>query len=117
MLRLDKGDTMKKNGLIVVMCDAPNDQEFVDWLHGPHMEEVKATPGIKSVRRYEIVGGPPDRRQYLGLMETDDLDASLAWRDSPAGQRSQEEANKRGICNRYGLVCVPVYSSIAGEVP
>lgn len=103
---------MKRSGMILVMCDAPNNAEFVEWLHGPHMDEVKATPGMTRIRRYEVVDGPPDRRQYVGVLETEDLDATLAWRGSPDGRRSQEEANRRGICNRYGLVCRTVYSSV-----
>jgi hypothetical protein len=93
------------------MADAPDDPSFVEWLHGPHMEEVKSTPGVTKITRYEVIDGPGDRRQYVGIVETDDLDATIAWRSSPEGQRSQEEANRRGIRNRYGLICRPVYSS------
>jgi len=108
---------MKRRGMIMVMVDAPDDPAFVEWLHGPHMEEVKATPGITRITRYEVVDGPPDRRQYVGILESDDIDATVAWRNSPEGRRSQEEANKRGIRNRYGLVCRTLYSSVAGEAP
>lgn len=107
---------MKRSGMILVMNDAPNDEAFVEWLHGPHMAEVKATPGLTKITRYEIVDGPPDRRQYVGVLETDDLDATLAWRNSPQSRRSQEEADRRGVRNRYSLVCRPVYSSVAGTV-
>jgi len=107
---------MKKRGIILVMNDAPLDDAFVEWLHGPHMEEVKATPGLTKITRYEIVDGPPDRRQYVGVLETDDLDATLAWRNSPEGKRSQEEANRRGVRNRYALVCRPVFSSVTARV-
>jgi len=107
---------MKRSGMILVMNDAPSDEAFVEWLHGPHMEEVRATPGLTKITRYEIVDGPPDRRQYVGVLETDDLDATLAWRSSPESRRSQEEADRRGIRNRYCLVCRPVYSGAAGTV-
>ena len=107
---------MKKRGIILLMCDAPSDPQFVEWLHGPHMEEVKATPGITKVTRYEVVDGPADRRQFVGIMETDDLDATLAWRNTAESRRSQDEANARGISNRYALVCRPVYSTVPGEV-
>lgn len=105
---------MKRSGMILVMNDAPNDAAFIEWLHGPHMEEVKATPGLTKITRYEVVDGPADRRQYVGVLETDDLDATLAWRSSPESRRSQEEADRRGIRNRYSLVCRPVYSSVVG---
>jgi len=108
---------MKRRGMIMVMVDAPDDPAFVEWLHGPHMEEVKATPGITRITRYEVVDGPPDRRRYVGILESDDIDATVAWRNSPEGRRSQEEANRRGIRNRYGLVCRTLYSSVAGEAP
>jgi hypothetical protein len=106
---------MKKRGIILLMCDAPSDPEFVQWLHGPHMDEVKATPGITKVTRYEVIDGPADRRQFVGIMETDDIDATLAWRKTAASQRSQSEADARGIANRYALVCVPVYCSVPDE--
>ncbi len=104
--------TVKRRGIILVMADAPDNPEFVAWLHGPHMDEVKTTPGITRITRYEVIDGPPDRRQYVGILETEDLDATIAWRKSPESRRSQEEANRRGIRNRYALVCRPVYSSV-----
>jgi len=42
------------------------------------MDEVKATPGITEITRYELTEGPADRRQLVGIMETDDIDATLA---------------------------------------
>lgn len=106
---------MRKRGMILVMCDAPSDPDFVKWLHGPHMDEVKGTPGVTKVTRYEVLDGPPDKRQFVGILETDDIDATLAWRRTSEGQRSQNEANARGITNRYQLVCRAVFSSVPGE--
>lgn len=100
---------------IVMMYDAPADPAFEAWMHGPHYEEVLATPGVVGVRRFETIDGPPDRRRYIAIIETDDVDATLAWRNGPAGQRSQKEADARGVTNRYGLVCKEIFSSAAGE--
>ncbi|XUK91087.1 hypothetical protein FT173_004575 [Bordetella pertussis] len=44
---------------------------------------------MTGVRRYEVLDGPQACRKYLAVIETDDLDATLAWRDSEAGARSQ----------------------------
>lgn len=66
--------------MILVMCDVPNDPEFVKWLHGLHMAAVKATPGAIRVRRHEVLDGPPDRRQCVGVVETEAIDATLAIR-------------------------------------
>ena len=92
---------------VVVMYDAPRDLDA--WMHGPHYEEVLATPGVTEVRRYEVSVGPEGCRKYLAIIETDDLDATLRWRDGDAGQRSQEEADRRGVANRYALVCKRIY--------
>jgi len=101
--------------VIVVMYDGPDTKEFIDWMNGPHYDEVRATPGIVAARRFEIVDGPPQRRRYLAILETADLGATLAWRSSPAGQRSQREADERGVSNRYAVVGRLAFSTVPGE--
>ena len=97
---------------ILMMYDAPGTLEFEDWMHGPHYEEVLATPGVTGVERFELVEGPENVRRYAAIIHTDDIEATLAWRNGPDGQRSQDEANKRGVNNRYGFVVKTVFSSI-----
>ena len=89
------------------MYDAPTQAD--EWMHGPHYDEVKTTPGVTDVRRYEVLEGPQGWRQYVALIESDDIDATIAWRSSPAGQRSQAEANERGVTSRYAMVCKRIY--------
>ena len=101
--------------MILVTYDAPTDQEFIDWMNGPHYDEVRATPGIVAARRYQVISGPQGHRRYVAILETDDLEATLAWRDSAEGQRSQREANDRGVCERYSLVCELAFSTVPGE--
>jgi hypothetical protein len=96
------------------MYDAP--AAIDDWMHGPHYDEVKETPGVVAVRRYEVIDAPSGSRRYLALIESDDIEATIAWRSSPAGARSQNEANSRGVSNRAGMVCRCIYSSVPGEV-
>lgn len=98
---------MGEKGTVIVMYDAPADADA--WMHGPHYDEVRRTPGVTEVRRYETVSGPAGCRKYLALIESDDVDATLAWRNSPAGQRSQAEANDRGVANRYAVVAKRIY--------
>ena len=98
---------MKRKGTVIVMYDAPAEAD--DWMHGPHYEEVERTPGVTEVRRYELVQGPEGCRKYLALIESDDIDATVNWRSSPEGQRSQAEANERGVTNRYGMVSKRIY--------
>ncbi len=107
---------MKRKSIILVMYDSPNDPEFIAWMNGPHYDEVRATPGVVAARRYEVVDGPSDRRQYAAIIETEDLDATIAWRDSPEGQRSQKEANDRGVHNRYSLICRLANSTVPKEM-
>jgi len=104
---------MKRKGTIVVMYDAPTEAD--KWMHGPHYDEVKVTPGVVAVRRYEVVEGPPGCRRYLALIESDDIDGTVAWRSSSKGKRSQEEANARGVSNRYAMTCRRIYSSVPEE--
>lgn len=98
---------MTRKGTVVVMYDAPAEAD--EWMHGPHYDEVNATPGVIEVRRYEIVDGPEGCRKYIALIESEDIDATLAWRSSPEGARSQGEANARGVGNRYPMVCRRIY--------
>jgi hypothetical protein len=102
---------MKKSAVVVITYDGPDNQEFSDWMDGPHYNDVKNTPGIVRARRFKVVAGPPGHRRYLAILETDDIDATLAWRDSPAGQSSQKEANDRGVTNRYSLICEQLYET------
>lgn len=98
---------MGKKGSVIVMYDAPPEAD--GWMHGPHYDEVKATPGVTEVRRYETIKGPDGCRKYIAIIDSDDIDATLAWRDSAAGQRSQGEANERGVTNRYPIVAKRIY--------
>jgi hypothetical protein len=98
---------MTKKGTVVVMYDAPAEADA--WMHGPHYDEVKHTPGVTDVRRYEVVEGPEGCRRYIALIESDDVDATVAWRSSADGQRSQTEANERGVSNRYPMICRRIY--------
>lgn len=93
---------MKKQGSVIVMYDAPADAD--EWMHGPHYDEVKRTPGVTEVRRYETLAAPDGCRKYIAIIDSDDIDATLAWRSSPQGQRSQAEANAQGVTNRYAIV-------------
>ena len=104
---------MKQKGTVVVMYDAPAETD--EWMHGPHYDEVKGTPGVTAIRRYEVIQGPDGSRKYIALIESDDIDATVAWRSSPEGARSQAEANSHGVANRYGMVCRRIYSSVPGE--
>lgn len=98
---------MGKKGTVIVMYDAPAQAD--KWMHGPHYDEVLRTPGVTEVRRYETLSGPDGCRKYVAVIESDDIDATVAWRDSADGQRSQREANERGVSNRYGIVATRIY--------
>lgn len=92
---------------IVVMYDAPD--ELDDWMHGPHYDEVLATPGVTAVQRLRVIDGPEGCRRYLAIIEAADLLAMLDWRNSPAGQRSQQEADKRGVSCRYSMLAEVIF--------
>ena len=47
---------------VIVMHDAPSTEELDKWMHGPHHEEVLATPGVTGVQRFKVTDGPDDRR-------------------------------------------------------
>lgn len=102
---------MKKSATILIMYDGPDTSEFHAWMDGPHYAEVAATPGIVSARRFKVLEGPEGHRRYAAVLETNDLEATLAWRNSPEGQRSQTEANELGVSNRYSIVCELLYST------
>ncbi len=93
---------MNNKGAVIVMYDAPPEAD--DWMHGPHYDEVRSTPGVTEVRRYEIVTGPESCRRYVAVIESADLEATLAWRGSPEGRKSQSEADSRGVSNRFAMI-------------
>jgi hypothetical protein len=100
---------MKQRGAIVLMFDQPTTPEFVAWVHGPHMQDMAKVPGVVRIRRYEVIDGPADRRGWVAVIETDDLEATLAYRHSEEGQRPQRESTERGVTNRYGLFCREIF--------
>lgn len=103
---------MAERGYVVVLYDAPNDEEFQSWIHGPHYEEIlEGTPGVRAITRLEVLDPAPGQQRYAALIQTDDLAATLAWRSSPQGQRSQSEANARGIRNRGGFAARIIYEA------
>ena len=104
---MNREKVVKRKGTVVVMYDAPAEADA--WMHGPHYDEVKATPGVVEVRRFEVLQGPDGCRKYIALIDSDDIDATTAWRSCPAGARSQAEANERGVSNRYAMVCKRIY--------
>lgn len=106
---------MKRKAMILVMYDGPDDAPFQAWMDGPHYDEVRATPGIVAARRYRVADGPSGHRRYVAILESDDIDATLAWRNGGDGQRSQREANEHGVANRYSLVCELLFSTVPGE--
>ena len=69
----------------------------------------KQAPSVELVDSTDTVDERVAKAPVATLIESDDVDATLAWRDGPDGQRSQAEANERGVTNRYGMVCKRIY--------
>ncbi len=101
---------MKQKGVMVLMFDAPDTKDFLDWVHGPHMQDIGKIPGVVGVRRYSIIDGPPDRRSYVAVIETEDLEASMAYRNSDQGLKPQQDSESRGVTKRYGLACREIFA-------
>jgi hypothetical protein len=106
---------MKQKGVIVLMFDQPTTADFIEWVHGPHMQDMAGVPGITRIRRYEVLDGPPDRRGWVAVIETDDLQATMDYRNSEDGQRPQRESTERGVANRYGLFCREIFVKTFGS--
>ncbi|WP_274630998.1 DUF4286 family protein [Arvimicrobium flavum] len=98
---------------VVVMYDA--EAELDEWMHGPHYDEVLATPGVVAVQRLRVTEGPEGSRRYIAIIETSDLEATLAWRNSPAGKRSQDEANERGVSRRCSMLADVIFDASAAH--
>lgn len=101
---------MKQKGVIVLMFDQPTTQDFLAWVHGAHMEDMAKVPGVVRIRRYEVIDGPPDRRGWIAVIESNDLQATMDYRNSEDGQRPQRESTERGVTNRYGVFCREIFS-------
>lgn len=103
---------MAERGYVVVLYDAPDDEAFQSWLHGPHYREIlDRTPGVRAVTRLEVLDPAPGQQRYVALIQTDDLAATLAWRDSAEGQRAQADANAGGLRNRAGFAARIIYEA------
>lgn len=105
---------MTQKGIVVLTFDAPDTPEFGAWVQGPHMEDVGRIPGVVRVRRYEITEGPPDRRAYLVVLESEDLPATIAYRKSEAYRRPIQESIDHGVTNGYSLYCREIFSKTFG---
>lgn len=92
---------------LVLQYDAPDEAD--SWFHGPHYAELAAVPGVVSARRYKLTRATEGWLKYLVVIESSDIDATLAWRNSPDGRRSQDEASQHGVTKRtsaiYHCVC------------
>lgn len=66
---------------------------------------------MRSATRLEIIVPTPGQRRWVALVRTDDPDGTLAWRSSPAGQRSQGEAAGRAQPSRAGFGGRRVYEA------
>ncbi len=101
---------MKQKGIAIAMFDAPDTQEFLQWAHVKHMSDCGKAPGVRRVRRHEVIEGPSDRRRYLSITEYDDLDSALAFRNSDQARLMRADADSQGVTNRYTLTCREIFS-------
>ncbi|MEJ0040686.1 MAG: hypothetical protein WDO68_32480 [Gammaproteobacteria bacterium] len=100
-----------QKGIIMVTFNAPDTQEFLNWAHTVHMKDMNKVPGVYRIRRYEIVDGPADKRRYLAVIETEDVEASMAYRKTPDGLKPQQDSNSRGVSDRYTLTCREIFDT------
>jgi carbon monoxide dehydrogenase subunit G len=105
-----------QRGAIVVTYTAPRSREFEAWLHGPHYDDLLRQPQVRSVRRLEPVDATGDRAFYMALIESDDLGATLAYRNG-AGRPAQAEADERGLERLESHVMRVVYDRRVGLLP
>ena len=98
---------MAEKGYMVEFYDAPDTQEFEDWLYGPHWEEVfDIIPGLRAVRRLEVLNPDrPGQQRILTILESDDIDATWAFRRSSRGRASKRAAEEAGVRNREEYYC------------
>ncbi len=66
---------------VVVMYDA--EAELDEWMHGPHYDEVLATPGVVAVQRLRVTEGPEGSRKYIAIIETSDLEGHACLAQQP----------------------------------
>lgn len=93
---------MAEKGYMVELYDAPDTPEFEAWLYGPHWDEVfDIIPGLRAVRRLEVINPDrPGQQRIITILESDDIDATWAFRRSPPGRASKRAADAMGVHNR-----------------
>lgn len=65
--------------------DAATDVAYNEWYSGPHLADIRATPGVVAAHRYrladtQLIPGLEPNQRYLMVceLEVDDLDAAIA---------------------------------------
>ncbi|MCZ7573289.1 MAG: hypothetical protein M5U01_32460 [Ardenticatenaceae bacterium] len=108
---------MPDPGYLIILFDAPTSPEFDEWFYAEHYQDVLRTPGVTAFRRLAIQNSDSDRHRFMGLIETADVEATLAARASEAGQRSQQEANRHGVRHRTVIVTRTLFEALPGAAP
>lgn len=104
---------MSRRGTLILQYDAPDSADA--WVHGPHYDELLSVPGVISISRYKRADKVENWRQYMVIIESDDVDATLAWRNGPNGKRSQDDAGQNGLRNRSGAWFELIYAGERGQ--
>lgn len=100
-----------QKGTLVLQYDAPDEADA--WFHGPHYTELlTVVPGVVAVRRYKLASATDPWPKYLVIIESADIDATLAWRKSAEGKLSQDDATRHGLRNRASAVYHCIFSSV-----
>jgi hypothetical protein len=107
----NKGEAMADRGVMIEFYDAPDTEAFNNWLYGPHYEEVfRIIPGVRSIKRYEILNpAMPGKQRIVIVLESDDIDATWAFRRTPSGLRSRYDSELHGLTNREEYYCRLLY--------
>lgn len=112
----DEAEALRgRRGHIVVTYRAPRDPEFETWLHGPHYDDLLRQPAVRAVRRLEPIDATGDTAFYVALIESDDLEATLRYRNGP-GRPAQVEADERGLQRLDRYVMRTVYHRRVGPL-
>ncbi len=91
---------MTSSGLVLVHHDAPTDLTFSQWLHGEYLPAIMPLMGLSRVTRNEAISPESASHQFVTILETPDVEHTLAAMNNPAWQQLAAEAVRRGVSRR-----------------
>lgn len=108
---------MGERGVLVELYDLPDSEELTAWIYASRYPEVfQVYPGIRAIKRYEIVNpARPGQQRILMVLETDDVEGVELCRRRGRGLEMKRDSDARGVGNRLEYYGRLIYEGHKGQ--